>query len=257
MGAIEALLLEAGPAGVLALPAIGWASNLICGILIKQAFLTVVPDARQTYNSARRQFCHKANCLVFADTLSDHEHCGHCDNPCGSGDVCINGACSSQYCSGSNSALFRCGYGDNYDTCTCANTFYGSGLCAEYTTSCVDSITDSCDSSDDCDPGFICGLMPGCEAQTCLNVAACASSERPPDQTEMLPPEQPTDWWTFQLKAQDGRAYVQSPGSTFRAPGPCTTSIPPISWAMQKPASKSTQPASKSVTRSPASWART
>lgn len=81
MGAIEALLLEAGPAGVLALPAIGWASNLICGILIKQAFLTVVPDARQTYNSARRQFCHKANCLVFADTLSDHEHCGHCDNP--------------------------------------------------------------------------------------------------------------------------------------------------------------------------------
>jgi hypothetical protein len=80
-GLIVPLVVEA--AGPLAPPALGviaWALDKLCSIVIKQFVLTVVPDARQTYNSARKQFCNTAKCVVFTNTLSDPSNCGYCGN---------------------------------------------------------------------------------------------------------------------------------------------------------------------------------
>lgn len=79
-GLIAPLVVEAGPLALPALVVVAWASDMLCGRVIKQFVLTVVPDARQTYNSARKQFCNTAKCVVFTNTLSDPSNCGYCGN---------------------------------------------------------------------------------------------------------------------------------------------------------------------------------
>jgi len=55
----------------------------------------------------------------------------------------------------------------------------GRGFCVQNTASCFDQLTDDCVSNEDCRPGFVCGIPPGCTVNVCLDARSCLGTVRP------------------------------------------------------------------------------